>query len=271
MIINIIDLVITSILLWWILTDILMEEKLRIQYVWSIVFTIIVILAEIGCSFYDNTTPDNRIWSQIFNVIGFSISPFILLVESIRNENRIHRSWLYLPAVVNALLTISSPLTGFIFFVSQEGTYNRGFLFPIYLATFVFSVVISMYNKVLSVRKMPDHFIQRIIVTNIILLGGIMIQVFMPDMHVTWLTVSIYLLLNYTVSCEIASMIDGLTKLINRTGFNMMAPKMKPERRGITVLFMIDVNNFKNVNDEKGHTFGDYCLREIATILRRTF
>ncbi len=271
MIINIIDLVITSILLWWVLTDILMEDNIRIRYAWSIIFTIVVIFAEIGCGFTDNTTAGNRIWSQVFNVIGFSISPFILLIESNRNEHRAHRLWLYLPAAVNALLTISSPLTGFIFYVSADSTYSRGILFPIYLTAFFFSVAVSMYNKVLSVRNMPYHFTQRIIVTNVILLGGIIIQVFIPEMHITWLTVSIYLLLNYTLSCETASMVDGLTKLINRTGFNKMMPKIRPSRRGVTVLFMMDINNFKNINDKKGHTFGDYYLKEIAAVLRRTF
>lgn len=271
MIINVIDLVIVSILLWWVITDISMADKIKSRYVWTVIITIIVILAEMVCSITDNTVPDNRIWSQIFNVIGFSLTPFILLIESNRDENRVRRLWIYLPAVINAIFTVLSPLTGYIFYVSEDSTYSRGKLFPIFLIAFLFSVAISMYNKVYSVRNMPNHFVQRIIITNVIMLGGVTIQVFIPDVYVTWLTISIYLLLNYTISCETASMIDALTKLINRMGFNKMMSNIKPSRRGITALFMMDVNDLKEINDEKGHLVGDYYLKEIADVLRKTF
>lgn len=37
------------------------------------------------------------------------------------------------------------------------------------------------------------------------------------------------------------------------------------------VLFMIDIDNFKDVNDSMGHLAGDSIIMEIARQLRRTF
>lgn len=67
--------------------------------------------------------------------------------------------------------------------------------------------------------------------------------------------------------------IDGLTGLLNGRAFReraeIMLPLIRRERQQYALAF-IDVDNFKTVNDTKGHAFGDEILRKIGNILSCT-
>lgn len=36
-------------------------------------------------------------------------------------------------------------------------------------------------------------------------------------------------------------------------------------------IIIFDVNNFKTINDTYGHSFGDYCLKEIGYAIKKTY
>jgi two-component system cell cycle response regulator len=63
---------------------------------------------------------------------------------------------------------------------------------------------------------------------------------------------------------------DGLTSLYNRHFLTEMAPKKinEAQRHSIPLsLILIDVDNFKSINDRYGHLQGDVVLNSIAEIL----
>ena len=62
---------------------------------------------------------------------------------------------------------------------------------------------------------------------------------------------------------------DALTGVYNRTGFlEMISSSLSDNNAHKTVGFMIiDIDLFKNVNDEYGHFFGDKVLRQTADII----
>ncbi len=76
---------------------------------------------------------------------------------------------------------------------------------------------------------------------------------------------------------EMASLskLDELTGLSNRRGFLEQGKKLLEEaEKGETltpVVFFVDVNGMKPVNDELGHEEGDRLLRDVADLLRATF
>jgi diguanylate cyclase (GGDEF)-like protein len=65
--------------------------------------------------------------------------------------------------------------------------------------------------------------------------------------------------------------VDGLTGLWNRTYFNRRLQQEVSEavrhRRPLS-LAMCDIDNFKRLNDQHGHPFGDHVLEEFARILQ---
>lgn len=63
---------------------------------------------------------------------------------------------------------------------------------------------------------------------------------------------------------------DALTKIYNRRFINKVFPKLKSlmERRNKKLaVFIIDINNFKKINDTYGHKAGDKVLTDISKLL----
>lgn len=58
---------------------------------------------------------------------------------------------------------------------------------------------------------------------------------------------------------------DGLTKIYNRRYFNHMLTQMVREKIPFC-LILLDLDNFKNLNDTQGHQHGDYVLKVVALI-----
>ena len=64
---------------------------------------------------------------------------------------------------------------------------------------------------------------------------------------------------------------DALTQLVNRRGFDQYLQiewqKMLSTTAPLSLL-MLDVDNFKHYNDQKGHLAGDACLVDMAKIMK---
>lgn len=68
------------------------------------------------------------------------------------------------------------------------------------------------------------------------------------------------------------ALVDPLTGISNRHDFelvfNNIIEAAEPSTR--FALLLIDVDNFKDINDCHGHSMGDYCLKEIAQTIKQT-
>jgi diguanylate cyclase (GGDEF)-like protein len=67
---------------------------------------------------------------------------------------------------------------------------------------------------------------------------------------------------------------DSLTGLYNRRGFVLLAEhqlQLAMRNQTTMLLFYIDIDHFKKINDTHGHKTGDAALEMVASILRETF
>ena len=82
-----------------------------------------------------------------------------------------------------------------------------------------------------------------------------------------WVAVAVLIQLN--ASLRAAAHTDGLTGVLNRTGFIAAAERQRAiaRRRGEPLaLAVIDLDDFKLVNDRDGHAAGDRLLAELAAV-----
>lgn len=114
------------------------------------------------------------------------------------------------------------------------------------------------------------------------LLGGICIyssqEILKEDIETFNLIVREFLSifkLRYIYSEQVfKSSIDALTGLYNRNQFDIgLTQEFNRAERYKTPfsIAMIDIDHFKKINDNFGHQFGDYVLKEIAKIIQHAF
>lgn len=71
-----------------------------------------------------------------------------------------------------------------------------------------------------------------------------------------------------SVELRAQAMLDPLTGLLNRRGFEDLAPKAFVSNRHSGGFLMLDLDNFKSTNDAHGHETGDAVLTAIAGTIR---
>lgn len=75
-----------------------------------------------------------------------------------------------------------------------------------------------------------------------------------------------------TLILEERSKMDGLTKILNKiTGEFEIQEAIQRNPDHHHVLFVIDIDNFKNVNDTMGHAVGDHVLQELGFAIKQSF
>ena len=70
------------------------------------------------------------------------------------------------------------------------------------------------------------------------------------------------------------SLVDDLTGLYNRRGFFALSEqqlKMAERTKQEALIFFVDLDNMKQINDAWGHQAGDNALIEVASVLKETF
>lgn len=75
-----------------------------------------------------------------------------------------------------------------------------------------------------------------------------------------------------TVKLREKARLDPLTKLLNKVEVQSRVEEiLENEPDNTHVLFVIDIDNFKQINDTFGHTFGDTVISDVAETLKKQF
>lgn len=99
------------------------------------------------------------------------------------------------------------------------------------------------------------------------LIVGIVFNIIDNHIKIVWLTVAIAMILFYIYYCNMVYQLDVLTELLNRRAFEIHKSSLKRK----AYILIIDVNNFKKLNDTFGHTLGDTYLKTIASVIRKVY
>lgn len=246
--------------------------------------SVTVILLDILWAVVPARTSNPAAAGWIINILYFCVSGFVgysaILWLNAEQGDGIMSSrtaaLLTIPAVLLALLTLISRLTGWIFYIDPTGGYHRG---PLYWLQVVLAFGPNVVYTVLLLRKVM-HEVHRTKRKKYLILATFPIPIYisqvlqimvsgisMINCGLTVGAVWVYIRLQNQLISR-----DSLTGLSNRFQldnhlFNLMTTLPNPRKTNY-YLCMVDLDKFKQINDVFGHLEGDNALRIAADILK---
>ena len=242
----------------------------------SAFITSILLLTEILAHFL--TEPNRSAFvfpHRLVNVIGFGLSPlitfFLLMYINHPIFSQATKKLLRIPLVANALLSILSYWTGWLFFVDDSNLYVRGHFFAVTTFITFLYYCIGIYGFVRNHKRyeLSEKGLFSCIVVFPLL--GALFQILCPEVLTLWSSIALALLLFYIFSLELSFSYDSLTGLRNRTTFICDLAKADKDLFDSICFFVFDLNNLKKVNDLYGHGAGDDLICSTAQVLLACF
>lgn len=180
----------------------------------------------------------------------------------------------FLPFAANAVFSLISLFRPFTFTVLPDGSFARGpFYFLMVLSCygyFLFYFFIAAFSRNHISRS---EYISLLFAALLPVIGGLIQSVFY-GVSVVWVSFALALLIVYINMQSVQIYTDPLTGLANRRKFdeelNRLFSARHPEESRFIAGMMIDVDNFKAINDHYGHGCGDHALELVGDTLRRS-
>ena len=250
--------------------DLLSQNKRRL-FLLIALSIVVAILAEWSGSMtvlYEGRFRQIHVWTKVVELSLTPVVPF-LCAEVLNCSARAARKlkWYSYVLLIHTGLEILSAFGEFIFYVDQTGVFRHGPFYWIYLATYLAGGV-----YVLWVGYQTSHQYQgrnKIILPLLLafLLFGVAANQMDKSIKSAWLTVALDVTLIYIFYNEMIQRVDEMTMLLNRASYNRRLHRI---HEPVTIQFF-DVDLFKYVNDEYGHSYGDQCLGKIGQIIRNVY
>lgn len=286
--VNMIGITILLIMLFYILGTHGVGRGAHKFFVKLLICNVITLLSDVGIYFMrGNNLPALVAINHFFCIIYFishACFGYLWVMYTIKKlfpdyEPGRKTKWLImLPALMNSLFTITSPWTKWVYYLTDENRYMRGEYMP-YMSIITYgywlvSVIVTLKELIRPKVIREAEVYWTLLLFPIPTAIGNILQMRFYGLSIVWVCSAISLLIlfiniqNYQLSRDI------LTGLFNRRQTDkQLAWEINRLETSDDKLFvmMIDVDNFKRINDEFGHLIGDQALITVSDILKKSY
>ncbi len=250
----------------------------------SVILLVMIIMVTLGCiidpfNFYFDGKPGDlsyfivyagNIVLYLFNII---LGPcFVTIVYEYVNEriSKLHINLIYILCSLESLLLMINIFTPIVFRVDDNNVYHRELFFWVY----TFAEVILIFDGVIiyinAKRKgrMRQYFPVWVFILPIA--AGTAVQALFYGVSLIWPCVGISTTILIVNLKNEGIMIDKLTGVYNRYYLDSVRSSLRKDHDGNFSAIMLDIDRFKEINAEYGHSEGDNLLHSFAKILTDT-
>ena len=189
-----------------------------------------------------------------------------------QNQNYVFST---LPQALMAVFLLTNHITGYMFSFDVNNHYSRGpvgnvasVMVMLYLASISGWALYKGKQESSEQKKNECRILFMFAIPPLI--GGIM-QTLFYGICVIWPMTCIGMLMVYITKTQDEISQDALTGLNNRGNLDRYLNERIKEKSEKTVLVLMDVDKFKEINDRFGHDTGDEALKVVSKCIKETF
>ena len=168
---------------------------------------------------------------------------------------------------ISVLLQIIGIIGPNVFIIDNNKMYRRGPLMPLYVSILLFAIIILAIGIIVYSNKTQSIMKATLFSFTIVLVTSVVIRFFFPKSNYDFLCIAVSVLFLLIYYSHVTLRIDSLTKLLNRHVYSRLIERIDYT----TIIIIIDINNFKQINDAFGHACGDQVLKSFAKIICKAF
>lgn len=261
---NFIDMTIILFCYIFLLTNRTLDKKQTSVFLVACLTVNILIIAD-SLDYYFKSFPHPVVYRYFTSATGYTFRPvgiiMILLNLKQKEDDRRHYYLIFIPVIINMLLAYSSVFTGWMFYFDDNNEFHRG---PIGVLPFLIS---GIYMLDLTVRGLQKYRMGNRKESAVLFLVALMavVSVCMETfLHFKFIingvgaiSIVFYYLFLHTQTFKR----DALTGALNRHAFYQDITRF--QKRSMYIV-SIDLNNLKEINDQKGHQEGDKAILTVA-------
>jgi len=187
------------------------------------------------------------------------------------NEQRV-KKLLSIAIAINAINIIALILNipfQYMFQITNENLYVRGNFFIVHAIIAYVPLIVILCDVLLSRKSMDRRKLWLTLVLMVPVPIGTTFDMFFSESRLTWPVFGLSLLFAYVFLIRSDNRIDSLTGIANRRSADEYILAMsKSLRKRVYSMIVIDMDDFKQINDTYGHAVGDVALVDAASILK---
>ena len=214
----------------------------------------VISILEVITILVDGAPVHLRCLNILSNYLGFGLSPAVsaCLVYALDKKTLISRK--FKPAVgceVVYLLLLTALLpSGMVFSVSEDNVYARGPYFAFYIVMYLAALAYLAVSTIVTAWEFQNRSRVLLYPLIVFLAAETIIQIALPQLHVTWLCVTLLSVLYFIYCSEMWNQLDALTGLLNQNSYLNRTAEMR--RSGeVLVVFTSDHGTIRVDNPVK--------------------
>lgn len=208
-----------------------LNKKQKQGFFFAFALIAVISVLEVVTLVVDGTPAGYRWLNILSNYLGFGLSPGVCLclvyvMDRKKRMNRWFRAAVCCEACYLLFLALSIP-AGLVFSVSADNIYSRGQYFYIYIIMYFAAIVYLSVSTFVTAREFQNRSRALIYPLMFFLLIETIIQVTLPELHVTWLCVTLLSVLYFIYCSEMWNQLDALTGLLNQNSYLNRTAEMR--------------------------------------------
>jgi len=241
--------------------------------------TVLLLGIDILSRFDGKTSIIYPIFNQFGNFMSFLMSPVLpsLWVAYVHyqiygDERKTKRLFYPLSAIniLNAVVLILSQFFGWYYYIDSNNIYHRGPLFWLPTSIVVMLIAGAFFITAVNRRKLGRSSYLSLIFFAVPPIVGIVLQVAFYGISIVLNSVVLSLMVVFVNLQNHSAYTDYLTGVSNRKKLDFYLKKkisLNTKDKTFSAI-LIDINNFKRINDTFGHGVGDNALENTANLLK---